>query len=535
MIVWRRLIGVTLSLALVQCSESAPTTPSVTSVEITAASPSVRLGNTLTLTVQIRDADGGAVNTRAIVWSSSAPSIATVSSTGVVTALAAGTARIAASAFGRSGIFTVTVLPREVARVQLLPAAISLRVGTTATVQARAFDADNELLTDRPISWSSGNPAVASVSATGLVTAVAEGTTTISATSEGRSGQAAVSVTLAPVATIAVAPTVDTLPLAGTRTFTATVRDAGGAILSGRAIVWRSSIDTIATIASNGVVTAIAPGVTQLSATSEGRTGSATLVVLARLASSVTLTPATASLITGTTLTLTAQVTDASGNILVGRPIQFSSTAPDVATVSSTGVITGVAPGTARIVATSEGRTGSATITVVPIPVASVELSPTTTTLLTGQSTGFTAIARSASGGELPGRAVTWTSGAPAILTVSPQGLVAGVSPGTALVLATIDGVTGTATVSVRRPAVATVIVSPPDPILLVGDTLQLAAVPRDANNVGLTGRVITWSSSDENIAFVANTGMLFALRRGSATITATVEGIRGTIIVAVR
>lgn len=532
---WRRVVGAALALTLVQCSESAPTTPEVASVEITAASPSVRLGNTLALTVQLRDAAGGIVNTRAIVWSSSAPSVATVSSTGVVSALAPGTARIAASAFGRSGIFSVTVLPREVARVQLLPTAISLRVGTTATVQARAFDADNELLTDRPITWSSSNPAIATVSGSGLVTAVAEGTATISATSEGRSGQAAVSVTLAPVATVSIAPSVDTLPLAGTRTFTATLRDAGGAVLTGRTIVWRSSVDTIATVASNGVVTAIAPGVTQLSATSEGRTGSATLVVLARLASSVTLTPATASLITGTTLALTAQVTDANGNILVGRPIEYSSTAPAIATVSPTGVITGVSPGTARIVATSEGRTGSATITVVPIPVASVQLSPATTTLLTGQSTTFSAVARSASGEQLPGRTVTWTSGAPAILTVSSQGLVAGVAPGTALVLATIDGVTGTATVTVRRPAVATVLVSPPDPTLLPGDTLRLAAVARDANNVGLTDRAITWSSSDENIAFVANTGLVFALRRGSATITATVEGIRGTIIVTVR
>ena len=517
------------------CSEQAPTTPVVATVEITATAPTVRLGNTLPLSARLRDAGGGTIDSRAIAWSSGTPSVATVSSTGVVSALAMGTTRIAASAFGRSGTITITVLPREVATVQVLPAAVSLRVGVTATIQARTFDADGDLLTGRAIAWSSSNPAIVTVSAAGVLSAVAAGTATVTATSEGRTGQTAVTVTLAPVATVVVAPLADTLPLGGSRTFTATLRDAAGVALTGRTVSWRTSADTIATVSSTGIVNALSPGVTQVIATSEGRTGAATLVVLSRLASSVTLTPATATLIAGTTLSLTAQVTDATGNILVNRPIEFSSSAPTVVTVSPAGVITGVAPGTARIVATSEGRTGSATITVVPIPVSTVQLTPTTATLLTGQSTTFAAIARAANGNELRGRTISWASGAPAILTVSAAGVVTGVSAGTALVLATIDGVSGSATVTVRRPTVVSVLITPTSPEVITGDNLQLTAIARDALNGALPGRTASWTSSDEALAFVSSTGLVIGIRPGTVTITATVEGVSGTTLVTIR
>ncbi|MCU0633862.1 MAG: Ig-like domain-containing protein, partial [Gemmatimonadaceae bacterium] len=386
---------------LLSCSEATVTSPRVAAVELTAPAREVRVGNTIAIAARLRDAQGGVVTSRAITWSSSAPAVATVSSTGVVSAVAPGVARIAASAFGTSATVALTVLPREVARLQVLPAALAVRVGSTATLQARTFDTDGELLTGRAVAWSSSSPTVATVTGEGVLTALAAGVTTITATSEGRTGQSAVTVTLAPVATVAIAPIVDTLPLGGTRTFQATLRDAGGTTLTGRSVSWRSSVDSIATVSSAGVVNALSPGTVTITAASEGRSAVATLVVLSRLASSVTLTPANATLIVGGTLTLQAQVTDASGNVLPGRPIDFTSTNAAVASVSSGGVITALAPGTTRIVATSEGRTGSASITVIPVPVASVQVAPATATLALGAGTQLTASARAANGAEL--------------------------------------------------------------------------------------------------------------------------------------
>jgi uncharacterized protein YjdB len=162
-------------------------------------------------------------------------------------------------------------------------------------------------------------------------------------------------------------------------------------------------------------------------------------------------------------------------------------------------------------------------------------VTPPAASLALGSATQLAATARAANGAELTGRAITWVSGAPTIVTVSPTGLVSAVAPGVALVLATIDGVSGSATITVRRPEVATVTVSPDAPSLIVGQSQQLFASARDAAGTTLTDRVATWSSADETIAFVTSAGAVIGVRPGSAVITATVEGVRGTTVVTVR
>jgi len=114
-------------------------------------------------------------------------------------------------------------------------------------------------------------------------------------------------------------------------------------------------------------VTAVGAGTAQIVATSEGRSGSATLTVTAPApapVASVAVSLSSASLVAGLTTQATATLRDAAGNILTGRTIAWTSSAPSVATVSSTGVVTTLVAGTAQITATSEGRSGSAMMTV---------------------------------------------------------------------------------------------------------------------------------------------------------------------------
>jgi uncharacterized protein YjdB len=517
------------------CAADGPVTPRVATVTVGPAAPAVRVGGTITLAAELRDAAGATIPATVLTWSSSAPAVATVSATGVVSALTPGTARIAASAFGRSGTTTVTVLPREVVAVQLSPSTLALRPGASAPLTARPVDADGALVPGRPVSWSTSAAAVATVSAAGVVTGVAPGTATITATSDGRSAQVAVTVSPPPVATITLAPAVDTMVATAVRSFTATLRDAGGAVLTGRTVTWSTGNPAVALVSSTGVVTALAPGTTTVTASSEGQVGRATLVVLARLASAVTLTPAAMTLVAGATQQLAAQVTDGSGNILPERPITYRSDAPAIATVSATGLVTAVAPGQTRIVATSEGRTGAATVVVLPVPVATVAVAPATSTLAVGGTVRLVATARAAGGQLLTGRTVTFTSGAPAVATVAATGVVTAVAPGTAVVLATVEGVTGSATITVTRPAVASVAVTPQGASVLLGGLVPLSATALDAQGAPLADRVITWSSADEGIAFVSATGQVVGVRRGSVLVTATVEGVRGTTLVTVR
>ena len=120
---------------------------------------------------------------------------------------------------------------------------------------------------------------------------------------------------------------------------------------------------------------------------------------------SVTVAPPTASVIAGQTVALTATTSDATGTVLTGRVITWTSANATVATVSPTGVVTGVAAGgPVAITATSEGKNGTAAITVTPVPVASVTVAPATATVNVGQSVTFQATPKDAGGNALAGR-----------------------------------------------------------------------------------------------------------------------------------
>lgn len=523
------------ALFATSCRDATVAVSPVASLELTPPTASVRAGATVTLVARPLDANGNVVDVRTIVYSSSNRSIATVSTTGVVTALTPGEARIAASVFGKSATAVITVTARPVASVVVTPATVSMRVGVSAPLQALTLDVEGVTLTGRAIVWASSNTTVATVNAQGAVTGVTPGAATVTATSEGRTGQAAVTVTVPPVQTVTVTPALDTLGIGTERAYVAVLRDAANAILTGRALVWSSGNVAVASVSSIGVVTALSPGTSTISASSEGRVGTATIVVLARLASAVILTPSSTTLIVGATQLLATQITDAQGNLLSGRPVSYASDAPAVASVSAGGLVTALAPGTARITATSEGKSGTATILVIPIPVASVQVTPTTATLLIGESRPLTVVARSASGAVLTGRVVTWTSGAPSVASVSTSGVVTGLSPGVAIVLASIDGVTATSTVTVNLPNIATIVVTPADPAIPVLGSVQLTATLRDGAGTVLTGRAVTWTSADENIAFVSSSGLVVGFRLGTVRITATSEGVSAFTLVTVR
>ncbi len=537
---WRRwsrsAVSVLLaSVAVLSCDEPTVETNPVSSITLTPTTTSVRAGTSVTMLARPLDAGGNPITVRTLSWSSNNTGVATVSDAGVVTTLAPGDARIAVSALGKSATATVTVTPRAVASVVVAPATASMRVGVTTALSAQTFDADGLRLTGRAIAWSTGNSAVATVNAQGVVTGVSPGAATITATSEGRTGQAAVTVTVPPVQTVTLTPGLDTLGVGTTRTIAAALRDAGGALLTGRSVAWISSNAAAVSVSSTGAVTAVSPGTATITATSEGRSGTATIVVLARLASAVILSPATATLVVGTTQALTAQITDAQGNLLTNRPIAYISDVPSIAAVSSTGVVTALSPGSARITATSEGRVGVATVQVIPIPVATVQLSPTTATLLVAATQQLVATARSAEGTLLTGRTTTWTSGASSIASVNASGMVTGVSPGVALILVTVDGVSATATVTITVQTIASLVLTPVDPAIPVLGAVQLSAQPRDAAGAVLTGRTVTWSSADENIAFVSSTGNVVGFRVGTVRITATSEGVSASTLVTVR
>src|SRR5881409_2644823 len=211
---------------------------------------------------------------------------------------------------------------------------------------------------------------------------------------------------------------------------------------------------------------------------------------------SVSVTPGTATIGVGQTAQYAAITRDAFANPLGGRTVTWSSSNPAVATVNGAGQATAVAVGAATLTATSEGKSGTAALTVTNVPVASVAVSPASASVQVGQTVQLAATPRDANGNPLSGRAVSWASSNTAVATVSGSGLVTGVTAGSATITATSEGQGGTATITVSTVPVASVTVSPATASVQAGQTVQLAATPKDANGNPLSGRTVTWASS---------------------------------------
>jgi uncharacterized repeat protein (TIGR02543 family) len=439
---------------------------------------------------------------------------------------------------GMVGCEEVAVEVVDAAYVDVMPASASLQVGGTQQFSAAVRDGRGNVLGGRIVIWGTSNPSVVAINSSGEALAMSPGAVTITATSEGKSGTATVTVSQVPVATVTVSPASASILVGATQQFTATTKDAGGNVLTGRAVSWSSSNTAVATVnGSTGLVTGVAAGSVTITATSEGKSGTATVTVGQVPVATVTVSPTSASILVGGTQQFTATTRDAGGNVLTGRAVTWSSSNTAVATVNtSTGLVTGVAAGSATITATSEGKSGTATVTVGQVPVATVTVSPTSASILVGATQQFTATTKDAGGNVLTGRAVTWSSSNTGVATVnSSTGLVTGVAAGSVTITATSEGKSGTATVTVSQVPVATVTVSPVSASILVGGTQQFTATTKDAGGNVLTGRTVTWSSSNTAVATVnSSTGLVTGVAAGSVTITATSEGKSGTATVTV-
>ena len=346
------------------------------------------------------------------------------------------------------------------------------------------------------------------------------------AASIAAAGAACVNDTLHPsgeaVATVEVAPPTVTVTIGATVSLTATVLDAAGNVVTGRKVRWATADSNFATITDAGVVTGRYVGTVPVAASIEGKTATAQVIVIPIPVATVRVSPASRDLTVGESTTLTAETLDGRGAVLTGRPVAWTTSRPTVATVSASGVVTAIAPGSAVITAAAEGKSGVAAVTVSPAPIATVAVTPTSASLVVGQTIAFEAEPRTASGQPLPGRVVAWSSNAPQVATVSSSGLVIAVGAGTATITASSEGRSGTAQVTVTPPTVQRVDVTPAAATIAVGGSFRLTATVYDTRGNVIPGAEVTWTSSDTRVATVDSDGRVRGERQGNVTVTAT-------------
>lgn len=255
-----------------------------------------------------------------------------------------------------------------VGSVKVTPPSGSVAVGTSTTLRATVMSPGGQVISGQRVFWNTAKASIAVVSDAGVVTGVAQGTVQIAASAGGRSGTASITVLPPPVASVAVSPRLDTIVLPGSAQLTATPLDANHNPLGKRTVTWASNMPDVAKVDGSGRVTGVAAGSATITAKSEGKSASATIVVRPPVAATVVVTPPNATLTVGQSTTLIAKAKDAAGHVLAGASITWSSGTPAVATVSGSGAVKAVGAGTAVITARSGNASGTATILAVSAP-----------------------------------------------------------------------------------------------------------------------------------------------------------------------
>lgn len=261
------------------------------------------------------------------------------------------------------------------------------------------------------------------------------------------------------ITTVAITPGTALLRVTHQRALAVEVLDEDGTPVTGADVLWTSRTPAVASVSPAGVVTAVGPGVDTITATVEDVSGMAVITVTAVPVDSVVVTPAVPAIESGETVQLSASPRDSTGAPLAGRTTTWQSSAPSVATVSSTGLVTGVDSGMTTITATSEGQQTAVSVTVAPAAVVSIQLLPAGDTVQVGDTVKVVVIPKDARGAVLTGRPTVWGLSDSTVFQPIPGGRFIAQAAGTVTLSATVGGIAKTGEVAVQS----------------CGDTLQFA------------------------------------------------------------
>jgi uncharacterized protein YjdB len=457
-------------------------------------------------------------------WSSSSTAVATVSldaATGKarIAGVSAGSTSVAAAYQGVTGTVAVTVTASASIAINLTPVQPILQKGVVQLFRATATFADGSVAdVTSQATWSSDNSAVASVAtdASGiLVRAVSAGSATISAKVGAKVGSTTVRVTAPTLVSIALAPSTWETPVGGVRQFTATGTYSDNTTADVTiAAIWSVGNNGIASVSNapgqQGKATALAAGLTVIQATLAGVTNTASITVTSSPLVSITIKPDLVNLVLGLSASLVATGTYQNGasQDLTGQAA-WSTSSASIASVSNAsggaGRITGVAEGTAVVYATVAGVTGKAQVIVSKATLTGITVTPASVTVTAGVKQQFVATGSYDNGAkpDLTSQ-VTWTSSNMVVAQVSnatgSNGLATSLSTGNVTITATLGTVSGSASMIVNPPLLASIMVEPSSATVAVGGTRTFTVTGIYQN--GTTGQVgATWTSSNTGIA----------------------------------
>ncbi|MEO6528285.1 MAG: Ig-like domain-containing protein [Gemmatimonadaceae bacterium] len=394
-----------------------------------------------------------------------------------------------------------------------------------------------------PTTWTSSDPTIAIVTQAGVVYALRSGKSTVTVASRGVSASTTVTVRSS-IRQVAFDSDTTAISLTESVKLPYRVIDSDGATvdISTRNVEWTSGSAEIAPLTGAATVTGRSIGRTDVRLSVDGRTGITAVKVVQKAIGSVTVSPAAVALVAGQSVQLVPTTMDVHGVVLTGRTVSYSVADASVATVSSTGLVSSVKTGSTIVTVIAETKKAQVPVTVsaVPttgVPVATVAVTLNASSLVVGQTTQANAQPLDVSSNHLTGRTIAWTSSDPSVASVaSSSGLVTALKAGSTSITAMSEGKSGFAVLTVTAPAnapasVATVAVSFALSPVVIGQSTQATATVKDSAGNVLTGRAVTWVSSDATIGSVDANGTVMSVKAGSVAITAGVSGKTGSAV----
>ncbi|MFO0600509.1 MAG: Ig-like domain-containing protein [Myxococcaceae bacterium] len=528
---------VTASVGAISTTTSVTCTAAqLQALQVAPQAPSVPLGLTRAMSALGVYTDNSTRDlTQSVTWSSADGGVATVSNlageNGLVRTVSEGAVAISASTGTITGSTVVTVAPAILVSMQLSPATVSLAAGLTQQLTADGtYSNGSQRDVTALVTWTSADAGVATVSndagTEGLVTAVAAGTTTIDATLGIVTASRTVVVGAPALQRIDVTAPSTSVAKGRTLQLTATGRfsDGSSQVLSS-GVSWTPTTGTTFTVNGSGLLTSAQLGTANATATVGGVSGSLSVTVTAAEIDSIALTPATPSIALGLTQAMVARATYSDGtqtNLTSG--VTWSTVDSGIATVSSSGLVSSVAIGQTLVSASSGGVTGSTQLTVVAPVLVSIALTPSTLITLNKTQTQQVTALGTLSNGQTQDvtSTATWSSTTPAVASVSSAGLVTALAAGNTTITATQAGVSGSVPVTVNRPALQSLAVTPVNPHVQRGSTLAFTATATyvDSTTEDVTS-LVTWGTSDASLATISALGVARGLLEGTVTISA--------------
>ncbi len=405
-------------------------------------------------------------------------------------------------------------------------------IDETDTLSAIVSDQNGVPMDELNLRWTTSNGDIVVVDNSGIITAINNGSATITVSINELTAEASVVVSQVPAAIDVDCTSPEFAYIGETNEFSAVVFDAGGTEIVDTYVEWEISDETVAIFSNEGEVMALSNGATSITAFIDSVVTD-TNITVDQLPSTIAIEPSLITLSSiGDSQNFSVTVWDYGETAITNPDLIWTSSDEAVAVVSSDGTVTAEGNGSTTIIATAGSVSEQSTIVVEQTP-SIIEVNQSSVGFsYIGESSSLISTVLDANGNQIIDAVVVWTSSDDEIATVNSWGEVVAISNGSAIITAEIDSLSADTLIDIEQVE---------DSLTVNPTILELSYIDEVANVYGtvsdfggteISNSPLFWTSSDNSVASVSTTGEVTAVSEGTAIITGTFNSLSSTLVV---